>query len=541
LVDECRDLSMTSATQGNVTISTEIARQRQEDGYRISLPPGSSVTYRVDGPIDAFRVYTFGRDAEARLELATSADGSEFEPLQIDRWSFPTPLSVYGYLTPVLYEARLAARDASWLQIRAPSDGAASPSGQAPLEISRVEIEFDRAAKFNATKEDDITHRPAPVNSTIFVAGPGRVSDTLDAIDRAAARGERRLNVCVTIFVDLTDDLRIKSYGIFRGPDRRYQPFDDALRAQLKEALRPVFARLVERKMEIFILPHIDSNGAVDTWRNWVDFDPRVPYAGYSYEKLMIDTIAEALEDVAAPDSYIELALSGEMGTSLFRYPQSYQAIVDRLRKRSNLTGLKIGISLNHGGIAGSSNPTGAPDIQLSDDGRQQMQRLLDNCDFVGMSFYRPVRIPTTADDFVRGIAHFMGEFDEHGLKVPTTTPLHFSEVGIGGGHDEDDVAPSPEMAAATPWAGSGTPRVNPWQSADMQALRRQYHRALVDFLHEQPAPWRVSAAFFWSTGSWDPLGLRHAVFADPEIRAAVERHNRPFTESAANPALPPP
>jgi hypothetical protein len=60
-----------------------------------------------------------------------------------------------------------------------------------------------------------------------------------------------------------------------------------------------------------------------------------------------------------------------------------------------------------------------------------------------------------------------------------------------------------------------------------MRSLRREYHTALLDFLNEQPARWRVEAAFLWSMGSWDPIGLRDPEFADPEIAAAVERHNR--------------
>ena len=47
------------------------------------------------------------------------------------------------------------------------------------------------------------------------------------------------------------------------------------------------------------------------------------------------------------------MALSGEMGTSLFRYPESYRTVVRQLRTAPELKQLKIGISLNHGGIAG--------------------------------------------------------------------------------------------------------------------------------------------------------------------------------------------
>ena len=61
------------------------------------------------------------------------------------------------------------------------------------------------------------------------------------------------------------------------------------------------------------------------------------------------------------------------------------------------------------------------------------MQSLIDDCDFVGMSFYAPVSVRPTPDDFVRGIERYMNEFKEYGLSVPTTKPMQFSEVGIGG------------------------------------------------------------------------------------------------------------
>jgi hypothetical protein len=241
----------------------------------------------------------------------------------------------------------------------------------------------------------------------------------------------------------------------------------------------------------------------------------------------MIDSLADALAETVDDDTRVEMALSGEMGTSLFLYPKSYREIARRLRERPELNYLKIGISLNHGGIAGRGNPTGAKDIQLTNNSRQDMQSLIDESDFVGMSFYRPVSAKPTTADFVRGIEHFMSEFEGHGLTVPTTKPMHFSEVGIGGGFNDDDDAGDPAKAVQTPWGGSGNPRINPWRAKPMQDMRRQYHRALLQFLADQPARWHVSAAFFWSMGSWDPQGMRNPEFADPEIIEAINRHNQ--------------
>jgi hypothetical protein len=143
------------------------------------------------------------------------------------------------------------------------------------------------------------------------------------------------------------------------------------------------------------------------------------------------------------------------------------------------------------------------------------------------MSFYRPVSETPRVADFVRGVDHFMEEFRGHGLSVPFTKPIHFSEVGIGGGHEDDEATSDPAEAVQTPWAGSGNPRINPWRQPAMQQLRRQYHRALLQFLEEQPARWAISAAFFWSTGSWDPQGIHHPEFADPDIVKAIRAYNQ--------------
>jgi hypothetical protein len=103
--------------------------------------------------------------------------------------------------------------------------------------------------------------------------------------------------------------------------------------------------------------------------------------------------------------------------------------------------------------------------------------------------------------------------------------------VGIGGGHNDDDVASTPNEAVESPWAGSGNPSVNPWSRDEMRDLRRKYHGALLEFLATQPARRNVSAAFFWSMGSWDPQGMRHPKFADPAIMAAIDQHNRAASE----------
>jgi mannan endo-1,4-beta-mannosidase len=520
LVDECRDLSLTAATSGQVLPSSENARAVQEDSHRLVLKPGSSVDYRVKEPINLCRVYCFA-PAEANLAVSISADGKNYQSATAVRTVFPSSQTVYGYLTPIMFVGEFSGGKATYLRIA--QSKSSSPSKV--VELSRVEIEYGRAATPGAPREP-LSNKAAQLNSSIFVDSTRPIDDTLEAIDAAAGRGERQLNVVVTILVDLTDDLRIKSFGGFAGSDRQYKAMDEAMRKQLRSELRQVFARMVKHGMAIYILPHIDAGGKVKRWRNWVDFDPLDSYSSYTYGDLMLGTIADALAEAASPSTRIEMALSGEMGTSLFRYPESYRKIIRQLRARPRLKQLKLGISLNHGGIAGARNPTGAKDLSLSDEKRHQMQGLIDDCDFVGMSFYVPISVSPTSEDFVRGIELFMAEFKQYGLSVPTNKPMQFSEVGIGGGRLRKGEEPDPAKAVQAPWEGTANPRNNPWRGESMQSLRRQFHAALLKFLAEQPARWRVSAGFMWSMGSWDPIGLRNPEFADAVIMAAIEKHN---------------
>jgi mannan endo-1,4-beta-mannosidase len=529
IVDECRDRALIDSISGRVSIATENARTVQEDCHRLAIPPGSAVTYRVTGPVRQWRVFSFSREEDARLEFDVSSDGRTFRPIDCTRTAFPSAQSVYGYLTPVKFSGHPASNDARYLRIGISDSheaGSKVERKQVPLEIGRVEIDYVPGTDDAVPPAAQDAAQPAPLSAAVFVYGPRSIENALASIDAAAKRGDRRLNVVVTVFVDLSEDLLIRSYGRLDGPARGYRPYDMAARRELQESLRKVFARMVAHDMEIFILPHIDAGGDVHAWRNWVDFDPLVSHAGNSYDELMIHTIVDALRATIDDDTHVELALSGEMGTSLFRYAKSYRRIIRRLRLEPELERLKIGVSFNHNGIAGEGSPSGVDGIRLSNEQRQQMQSLIDESDFVGMSFYRPVRVSPLAADFVRGIEHFIGEFRKHQLTVPTSKPMHFSEVGIGGGHD-GRVTNDPAEAVQSPWEGTSNPQENPWQHEPMRDLRRQFHKALLDFLSQQPAPWRVSAAFLWSTGTWDPQGMQNREFADGQIMEAITLHNR--------------
>jgi mannan endo-1,4-beta-mannosidase len=159
LVDEGADLSQVWKASGNVAVATGQARRVQEDAHRLAMPGGSSIVYRVPGPIDACRVYVFAPQPDVRLELSVSSDGMQFQPVAADRQVFLPPPGLYRYFEPVLYCFDLAGGEQggqpAYVRVKveaaptagsgreAASDDEASRSGG--LEISRVELEYDRA------------------------------------------------------------------------------------------------------------------------------------------------------------------------------------------------------------------------------------------------------------------------------------------------------------------------------------------------------------------------------------------------------------
>ena len=168
LVDECRDLSLTTATDGKVSTASENARTVQEDCHRLVLNPGSAIVYRVDGPISAFRVYAFA-PTQANLAFAVSADGKTFTPIEAERTAFPSSQTVYGYSTPILFSGDLNEEGPTYLRIafREPPASEKEPAktstskSDAVVELSSIEIEYDRTREKGASTRGAAKAAPA--------------------------------------------------------------------------------------------------------------------------------------------------------------------------------------------------------------------------------------------------------------------------------------------------------------------------------------------------------------------------------------------
>jgi hypothetical protein len=365
---------------------------------------------------------------------------------------------------------------------------------------------------------------PTPLNASVMIFNEWGLKDASEQVERIARTGQGKVNFVVTIHCRLDPQLRPLDYGLIRAEEGwRYTPFDDELLGQFRASLRVAFAEAVVHKLDIAILPHVDAAGPQFGWRNRYDLDPLADCGGYSYQRALIDPIADALEGAVGPETGVEFALTGEMGRTVFANPNAYLRIIQGLRRRERLGHLKTGVSINFNEVTGTFQPSEA---QLA-----SVRRLLAASDFLGFSCYGVVGVPPKADDFTRIVHRFVEDLKRVGVQLPKGLALHFSEVGLGGGgqtgrFEDIGIARTPEEAARSPWSGTSNPRKNPWVTEPMRAFRRAYHRALLEFLRTQPAPWRVTAAFLWDTGSWDPYGFDDAAFADPVIVEMIRHHN---------------
>lgn len=512
LIDECQDASKLHSSSSEVEVLSLHARKTQEDVHRFRMTPETQLVYETTYPIDEWKIFLFCEGSKATLKTSSSVNGQDFTPCTIK--SVPTDVGGgdYGYLQPLMLTGKSAQTGARYLKIT-------TPPSQAEVQISRVEIVHGKASK---RRNNATTHKQlgAQLNPSILMFHKPYHTRGVESVRRATELGLKKVNVVVTLHCDINKQNEVQSFGVRRGG--KYRPLTDRLLADFKLAVRQVFAEVAANDMQLSVLAHLNAGGRHYEWRNYFLFDPLAYYQGFCYQDSLVAAIKEAL--IATPEikTPVDIALAGEMGTSVFAYPASYAKIVDDLRANEQLPQVNLGISFNFNKAAG--------ELDVSPRGRHEAQLLVNQCDFIGLSNYRWFDLPIDADDFTSATHLFLDEMRESGAAVPPGTPLHFSEVGIGGG-TENGLAKNPAEATVTPWNGSADARKNPWNSAEMQQFRRDYHRALLDFL-AHPSPTNpVTAAYLWSEGSWDPLDTTDRGFADKEIIKMIQQHNRQVAE----------
>ena len=445
-------------------------------------------------------------------QISCSIDGKQFATCKVEREQVAVSEGDYGYLIPLILKGRTSQSGATHLRVSLGKKALAEE--KSTVELSRVEIAYGPTDNASSHKPKG-KRQGAQLNPSILLFHKPYHTEGVKYVRRAAELGCRRVNVVVTLLCDTNENNEVLSYGVRHLG--KYIPLNERILTEFRKAVQETFAEVVAQGMELSVLAHLNAGEKPYGWRNHFLFDPCAELRGYSYQSSIIAAIVDGLEATVPPEQSVDFSLSGEMGRSAFAFPRSYIQLMKDLRTEKRLPNLKLGLSFNFNNATGEHKPSAAQQAAV--------QRLVEMSDFVGMSNYRWFELPIEPDDFAHAVQEFLAELHGKGVVIPVDTPLHFSEVGIGGG-TEDGLASTPLEASKTPWEGSDDPRKNPWSSHEMQRFRVKFHANLLEYLAHPSTNNPITEAFLWSEGSWDPMDIVDHGFSDAEIIKQIQEHN---------------
>ena len=134
LVDEMQDWGYIEKRKGNLSLQSGQARKFKEDAHRIKGSWTNYIVYKVDSPINAWKVYSFFPKKISDFKFYVSSDGKSFEKVSFDREDYSSGKGDYGYHIPVVYRGAGLGKEGRYLKIEYTAEA----------QISRVEIKYGR-------------------------------------------------------------------------------------------------------------------------------------------------------------------------------------------------------------------------------------------------------------------------------------------------------------------------------------------------------------------------------------------------------------
>ena len=134
LVDEMQDMKSINERSGNLSLEVKQARNFKEDAHRLKGKSGDFVVYKVEPPINSWKVYSFFPGEITDFKFSLSADGRDFKQVKFERKDYFVGKGEYDYYKPVLYNGAGSGEEAKYLKIEYTAEA----------QISCVEIKYGR-------------------------------------------------------------------------------------------------------------------------------------------------------------------------------------------------------------------------------------------------------------------------------------------------------------------------------------------------------------------------------------------------------------
>ena len=133
LVDEMQDMRLIHELNGFLSLQVEQARNFKEDTHRLKGKSGDYIIYKVEAPINSWKVYSFFPKEIVDFKFYVSADGENYRQIKFEREDYFAGKGEYDYHKPVLYMGASSGEEAKYLKIEYTSQS----------QISCVEIKYE--------------------------------------------------------------------------------------------------------------------------------------------------------------------------------------------------------------------------------------------------------------------------------------------------------------------------------------------------------------------------------------------------------------
>ena len=134
LADEMQDMQFIHEHSDNLSLEIKQARNFKEDAHRLKGASGDYIVYKVEPPINSWKVYSFFPGEITDFKFFVSANGWDYEQVKFERKDYFVGKGEYDYYKPVLYDGAGSGEEAKYLKIEYNTEA----------QISCVEIKYGK-------------------------------------------------------------------------------------------------------------------------------------------------------------------------------------------------------------------------------------------------------------------------------------------------------------------------------------------------------------------------------------------------------------